>query len=699
MADGPGGGDAPTTTSSGHPGGRAGHPAPSRFSFRGDVEGLRALAIGVVLADHAQLAPFTGGYIGVDVFFVISGFLITSLLLRELDTTGRISLRRFYARRVRRLLPSTVLVLAVVLLLGWLLVSPLERRTLAVEVAAAALYVVNWQQAAEAVDYSALGTAASPVQHFWSLAVEEQFYLVWPLALLLLAWPRRRRGGPVPRRRLAVALTALALVSFGYAVHLTLTEGAAAYFVTTARAWELAAGGLLALVPAHRWRWPSWLPGLVAAAGIAFIATAALRFDDQTPFPGPAALVPVLGAAAVIAAGAASPNTAVGRLLTWRPVRYVGRVSYAWYLWHWPAVVFATLWLDGLPPALLAVVVLLSLLPAVATHHLLEEPVRRSRALAPVRRSLPLGVACTVLPVTLSAVSWHAVPTVPLASPAQARGAEALSDDDVPQRTADALRPLPEHATEDRGKVHRDGCLADQRDTTSGSCVYGVPSSDVTVVLFGDSHAMQYSPALDHIARQRDWRLVVLTKSACSPARVTLYHDQFKRPYSECDTWREHALSRIADEQPALVLTGNRETARVADDGRRLGASESAAALKDGYVDTLRALRDTGARVITLADNPHPPEDIPSCVSQSLDRLDDCAFSRGEGLDRDRVNTRAAREVTDVGLIDPTPAMCRNDTCPAVVGNVLVYRNGAHMTATYMRTMRHWLADRLPDDI
>ncbi|WP_237320745.1 acyltransferase family protein [Streptomyces sp. JJ36] len=683
------------------------------------MEGLRALAVGAVLAYHAGVNTFGGGYVGVDVFFVISGFLITGVLLRELERSGTLSLRRFYARRMRRLLPLTVVVLSTVVLLASWLMSPVQRKGVFEDVIASALYVVNWQQAQQAVDYSAAGTEASPVQHFWSLAVEEQFYLVWPLVLLAVCWwcrrGRRREdhldgrtserlgAGPGFRRRLALVLGALTVASFGYAVLLTAREGGAAYFSTAARGWELAVGGLLALVPAPRLR-PRRVSArsaatVLGAAGLAAVLGAVVWYGEDTPFPGTAALLPVLGTAAVIAAGAVAADSPVGRLLTLRPVRYVGRISYSWYLWHWPALVFATVWLGDLPTSLALAVVVLSWVPAALTHELVENYFRGAPRFAPTGAALRLGMACTLVSVLVAALPWSRVPTVPLASPEQVKGAKALEEDPTPQQRADALRPVPAEATKDKGKVHADGCLVPQRDTESPDCVYGDPASGTTVVLFGDSHAMQYAPALEQVAERRGWRLVVLTKSACTPAETTTYNPQFKREYTECGEWRSRAMERIEEESPSLVITGNRATTKAAEAGKPLDRKRSAEAVRDGFTTTLRALRDTGASVVTLADNPHPPEDIPSCVSNSLERLTECAFDERVGRGFERVNAEAAEELPDVELVDPLPVLCPDGTCPAVIGNALVYRNGAHITATYMETLGDWLDEALPQTV
>ncbi|MFD7707631.1 acyltransferase family protein [Streptomyces sp. NPDC059786] len=670
------------------------------------MEGLRALAIGLVLLYHAGMPLLPGGYVGVDVFFVISGYLITGLLVRELGRDGRVSLAGFYARRARRLLPSALAVLAAVVLAAWLLVSPAGRRTIFLDVVAAALYAVNWRLAGEAVDYSALDSAASPVQHFWSLAVEEQFYLVWPLLLIAVAWCCRRRGRDV-RPWLAGVLTVTAALSFWYALDQTREAAGAAYFSTGTRYWELAAGALLALVPATWWRrTPRRAAAAAGLAGAAGVTAAALLYDDGTAFPGPGALLPVLGTAAVVAAGAAAANTPVSRLLSLPPIRCIGRISYSWYLWHWPFLAFATVWLGELPLSVALLAVALSWIPAALTHRFVENRFRHAPARAVQRgrthrSGLALGAVCTACAVLCGAVSWSAVPSSRLADPADAPGAAVLTAGDTDlQQSADAVRPLPETADDDVDVAHDDGCLVDLLDASlAAGCVYGDTASDTTVVLYGDSHAIQWAPALRTVAEQRGWRLEILTKSSCSPAEVTLWASQLKRAYTECDTWRERALQRIEDEGPALVVTGARATNTVMSDGRRLGETASAEETEDAYADTMRRLTATGAQVLTFADNPHPDKDVPTCVSGAMNSLADCATAEDDALGFEQIGEVAAQEVDGASVIDPTRMLCRDGECPAVIGSVVVYRNGSHLTATYVRTLTSWLSGKLPASV
>ncbi|MBA2616741.1 MAG: acyltransferase, partial [Rubrobacter sp.] len=348
--------------------------ALSGGGFRPDVEGLRAVAVACVLLYHAGIPFAGGGYVGVDVFFVISGYLITGLLLRELEKTGTVSLARFYSRRAKRLLPLTVVVLAFVVVLSWLLFDPIRMDETSFGVVAAGLYVMNWLLAVEAADYFAAGLQASPVQHFWTLAVEEQFYLVWPALLLAVGWWCRRTGRGL-RPTLAAVLAAVAASSLAYGVYSTDAEAGAAYFSTLTRGWELALGGMLALAPASALgRLPGWMAGALAWAGLGAVAFAAHRFNDDTLFPGTAALIPTLGTAAIIAAGLGAGTgsaTPLGsRLLALGPVRHVGRISYSWYLWHWPPLVFAAAVWGKLSPVEGLAVLAASYVPAVLTHHL-----------------------------------------------------------------------------------------------------------------------------------------------------------------------------------------------------------------------------------------------------------------------------------------------------------------------------------------
>jgi peptidoglycan/LPS O-acetylase OafA/YrhL len=658
--------------------------------FRPDIEGLRAVAIVAVLLCHAGLPFFAGGYVGVDVFFVISGFLITRLLLGELEGTGRISLRRFYARRARRLLPLSAVLLASVGVLSLLLLSPVRAVEVSGDIVSSALYTANWHFAAQSVDYFAQDVEPSPVLHLWSLAIEEQFYLVWPTLLLAVTWFARRHYysvRPVIWATLAVVLAG----SFALGVTLTAEQPAAAYFSTFGRAWELGLGAALALLGVLPIRRAA--AAVIGWAGLAAIVCAAVAFDASTPFPGTAALLPTLGTALLILGGASLYGQARGgpaALLSLGPVRYVGRISYAWYMWHWPALIFAAAAWGPLSVEAGVAVVLASLIPTVVTHHLIEDPVRLSSALARrPGRALAVGAACMAIGVGAGVALKDSQPTMSTAPLTEVKGAAALAEQPYPQQRADAVRPNPLRARDDRSRAFYDGCLVGIDGTNSNRCLYGDPEGNRTLILFGDSHAMQYFPALEELAETHHWRLITLTKAECTPGEVRIRSMVADREYSQCDTWREDALRRIEQGSPEtalVVMSGDTAYTPYGSDGQELSGDEGASAMEAGYVASLSRITEAGIRTVVIKDTPASSSDVPGCVSEDLQNLDACAFDRVRDGTKE-FDSRAARAAPDTRLIDLTPEICPADLCRAVIGNALVYRDKSHLTATYSRTL------------
>jgi peptidoglycan/LPS O-acetylase OafA/YrhL len=685
------------------------HPdeAESGRRFRPDIEGLRAIAIVAVLLAHAGVPFLAGGYVGVDVFFVISGFLITGLLIRELEGTGTISLRGFYARRAKRLLPLSAVLLVAVGVLSMILLSPLRNTEVAGDIIASALYVANWHFAAQSVDYFAQGLEPSPVLHLWSLAIEEQFYVVWPGLMLAVTWFFRRRGHSV-RPILWVAVTAIFVGSLIYGIALTDDKPAFAYFSTFARAWELGLGAALALIGTVK------LPRLGAAAlgwaGVAAIVYASFVFNGETSFPGTAALVPTLGAAALILSGTALAATAggvtgvkagAGWVLSLAPVRYVGRISYSWYLWHWPFIIFAAaIWGPRLSVAAGLLAVAASWVPTQLTHTLIEDPVRRAPALRRLpNRAIALGLACMAVALGVGIGLRDSQPTVRLAKIGDVPGAAALVDQPVPQETATALRPNPLKARADRGRSYYEGCMVGIEGTNSNKCLYGNPTGDRTLILFGDSHAMQYFPAVDELAEIHGWRLIVLTKAECPPEEVEVKSMVEDREYSQCDDWREETLKRIekGGKSVTVVMSGDTEYTPYGPDGEELSGDEAAEAMEAGYLRTLRRIEAAGPHTVVIRDNPSSAEDVPSCVSEDIQHLGRCAFPRHKEWDRE-YDVRAAKASPETHLIDFIGDICPGEVCRAVIGNALVYRDKDHLTATFARTLEPMLENDFRED-
>jgi peptidoglycan/LPS O-acetylase OafA/YrhL len=675
-----------------------GRPAPAHH-FRPDIEGLRAVAVLLVVLSHAGVGAVAGGYVGVDVFFVISGFLITSLLIREVRRTGRISLSRFYARRALRLLPASTLVLAVTLVGTYLWLTPLRFTEFARDAAAGAAYVSNLRFADIGTDYLASAESPSPFQHLWSLAVEEQFYLVWPALILALTW---RRFSP---RVLAVVLSVLVAVSLVLSVTETARSAPWAYFGPHTRMWELGLGALVALGAGRLTRLAPWLSTTMGWAGLAAIGVAAFTFDSSTAFPGYAALLPVTGAALVLAGGCAVPSA----VLSVAPLQWIGRLSYGWYLWHWPVLMIG-------PAALgvragLGVNLLLcagALVLAAVSLVLVENPVREHAELrARPWRGLAVGGALSAGAAVVALLMSLAPPTVKTGAAAQDVPA-ALTASADPARTladliagADLDAAVPANLTPPLKKARADvphpyavKCHLGVVETAPpAECAYGDPAGTTTVVLFGDSHAAQWFPTLERIAAEQGWRLLLRTKSSCSAADTLAHLTMLKRAYTECQTWRRAQFAAFRANPPDLVVVSSSFNTE-----RPTGVTgDETPAWQAGWRRTMRALALPRTKVAFLVDTPFRSQVPSDCLAANATRPSLCVDPVGDTLRRPEVRAVAAAEAVAAGatVIDPLPWLCAA-ACPVVLGNQLVYRDTNHMTTGYARMLAPLLFPRLP---
>ena len=664
-----------------------------RVTFRSDIEGLRAVAVTLVVLGHAGVPLLAGGYVGVDVFFVISGFLITSLLLAELADTGRIAIGRFYARRMLRLLPAAATVLVATLVAAWLWLPATRFGGILIDALSSAFYFVNYRLAVQGTDYLAAEEAPSPLQHFWSLSVEEQFYLVWPLLLLLVALIWRRWG----RSHTTGVMFVLAVVVAASLTASSLqTESAApwAYFGIHTRAWELAIGALVAVAVHRGWSLPKALTGWASWAGLAAVVGAALVFTEQTAFPGWVALIPVAGTALVIHAGAAGDGGA-GRLLSLRPLTAIGKVSYGWYLWHWPVLLIGPAAL-GVDPSVAVSLVLAvgALAAAVVSYHLIENPVRRHRWLTVKSpRGLGLGAAISAGMAVIVSMGFVIAPSTTGTGEAaqvsngditEAGVTDLLADgaqiDDVPVN----LTPSLDEVGSDKPSVYPDLCHADfEVAEPKTDCFYGDVGADRTMVLFGDSHAAHWFPALEVIARDHGWRLVSLTKSACAAATVTIYTSVLDREYDECDRWRERSLDYIADLAPQMVIMPASDGSSVVDtdDPEKEWAA--------GFVESFRAVAAPGTELFHIADTPWFDENVPDCLATHLTDASQCVQSIEDALVNPKRRSMAidALRADGVTVIDPLPWFCTDTVCPVIVENQLMFRDRHHISSVYARTL------------
>ena len=679
-----------------------------------------------------------GGFIGVDIFFVISGFLITGLLLRQHESSGRIDLRHFYSRRMRRILPAVLATIAVTMVVVALVLAPLQVPGIAQDGAAAALSLGNIRFALESADYFA-ATDPSPFRHLWSLGVEEQFYLVWP-ALLIVAL-RVTRSRPA----LALGIGALTVGSFVFALWLTESFAPWAFYSLPSRLWELSLGGLLAVAAGWLARVPRFMLMPVGWIGVGLVAAGVVLIDGLTPYPGSAALLPTIGAAALIVGGANGP---VGWLLTREPVRFIGRISYSLYLWHWPILVLPSLAIgEPLPILLSCALGLSSVLVAAASWRLIEEPFRRGRvwvrrprlvvatalamAIAVAGLSVGLGdysltrVAAvgatpdgaasiaepesTPAPVSAGSTSSPApvvtpIPSGDTASPSTAGEPSATppptpSPEPTPPPAPEvipnpwplpaAIRPSLADARNDKERIIRDGCFMSLKGSKPPDCVYGNPDGAFTVALVGDSHAAHWFPAVEAIADANGWRLLIFTKASCVFVDLPIYSPILKRQYTECEAWRPQVVQRLIEEQPDLTIVSSDRwlPTSIKADGDLKRQGQAMARLLNQI---------PGAKAI-IGDTPASRVDVPVCLSRNAGDISQCATSRIEAFGRQKlVRENAAAVASKATVVDLSDAICPGDPCQAVVGNTIVQRDDHHLTATFARSLAGLLEGALP---
>jgi len=702
--------------------------AATGTTFRPDIEGLRAIAVLAVLAYHARIPGISGGYIGVDVFFVVSGFLISGLIVRELQATGTVDLATFYARRARRLLPAALVVIAATVIASAIVLPPLRVGDVAIDGAASALYVGNIRYAAQATDYLQAELDPSPLLHFWSLGVEEQFYLVWPALLLLVAGRGIRTDGTA-MRRIAIVVGLVAVGSLAMSMVLTPTDAPLAFFILPTRAWELAVGAGLVLAAASLKRLPTPMASAFVLAGLGAIAIAAVAYDLTTPFPGTAAILPVTGAALIIAGGMRTPHGPLSRLLSIAPMRFIGGISYSLYLWHWPLLVLpAAAFGMPLPGVARLALVAATFVLATASKRWIEDPIRHGRAARmPTPRTLAMagalsvavavgsiGLGAAIAPPTTVASSDDIALDLPTRTPTRTSDPAATTAPGAatprPERPATAAGPVPGDLVPSLGAVrddlpvvYEDGCHASAAETPTiddlDTCVYGAPAADTTVVVIGDSHAAHWFPALARLAEAHAWRLVSITKSACPSidTDVDIYNPTLKRPYLECAAWMDMTLERIAAESPDLVVVSNSRSTRFVIDGEAVRSTDRDDLWGAGLDATIRAVQATGAAVVVIGDTPDPAGDPPVCLSDHLDDALACATPSDEAITSTRLATeRAVAAKAGATFIDPSDWLCPTEPCPAVIGRVLVYRDGHHMTTPFARALAPYLEPLLP---
>ena len=588
------------------------------------IQGLRALAALLVTIFHARLVP--GGFIGVDIFYVISGYLITGLILREIEKTGTLDLQAFYQRRIKRLLPTSVFVLFVTAIVGMFVLPAITRDSLGRDLFAAATYISNYLFAWWQNDYQNLNATPSPFIHYWSLAVEEQFYVVWPIFILILS----RYG----KRAVLYGVAASSALSLLLSIYQTQTSPIWAFYSLPTRAWELGIGALLLFIPDKFWknRFIPWV-------GLIGIAVSALKFDENTAFPGINALLPVASTAVLIGSISKWPR-AFNDLSNNRVSQWLGSISYPLYLWHWPALVLPSSAL-GRPLRIRERIlcILLTIILAHLTSKYIEQPIRHKKVAG---KKVYLFFAAT----TIASLVAGLIISSTASSMINVKGTDyKFNLTKVMQKPA----------------VYGDGCHVNYGETKSGYCTYGDKNSPTTIVLYGDSHAAQWFPTLEKLAMEHGFKLVSLTKSACPSVDVPR-EDQGAFKNVHCQKWRENSIARIKSIHPAAVIMSSFQYFTPPN-----GYPDRDKWWNDGQTRLLAELRGTSDHLIYISDTPRPLRDVPNCLaSRDSHTCDSTVKSKNE-------------IISGFQKIDPTPWLC-STFCPAIQNGYVVYRDASHIS-------------------
>lgn len=647
-----------------------------RPEFRADLEGLRGVAILLVVLFHAGISSLAGGFVGVDVFFVLSGFFITGLLERETEVTGGINLTDFYARRALRLLPPLLVVLLATLIAVMWLYAPIDRAGIAGNARAVAMYSGNMAFASNSVDYFSSGE--NPLLHTWSLAVEQQFYVFWPMLFVLVALAFERPAAATSpfafpgvlrstHKPLLIAVVVTGVISFIASMLLTRSAQSWAFFSMPTRVWEFALGGATALLMnsrtasgSKRWMWLQF-------AAVVAIAFAVVTYDRSTPYPGVAALVPALAAVALLIGGQFAPYGAVSRVLAFQPFRWLGGLSYAWYLWHWPLVGLAGVLNPtiGVFGKLVWCVVALAL--AWITYRYVEHPSRNGHI-----STMPSGrIAIGAFSVTVFAALL-------------AHGALMLAE----RRMREPAQQTFAAARESR--VNH-GCWVNNIENFSRTCEFGDVHSKTTVVLFGDSHAEHWFGALDRAGKERGWKVVLMVMGGCPVAQLPeLKRTGIKSYYDACTRFREAMMQRIVALKPAAAVLSSFDH-YVSRDGEKSTWKQTPETWQAGLRSTYSRLSAAGIPVVAIRGTPRTGFAVPACLSRREAKLmlaQSCEYDLASSLIPSAVaaQTEAARGL-NVRFVDMNDQVCSTAPCQVMKNNIVVFTDDNHLTVDFSRSV------------
>lgn len=682
--------------------------APKRLP-RADIQGLRALAVLAVIADHLYAYP-RGGFVGVDIFFVLSGFLITGLLLRENEKTGSISFTGFYRRRAKRILPAALLVLVATVIAARLIFNSVRAGAIQTDGVWAALFAANWRFLTESTDYFNVGGPVSPLQHYWSLSIEEQFYFVWPWLMLGIFAALARLSKRTSRVAVGLAMAAIVGASFAWAMVESESDPANAYFDTFARVWELGVGALLAVAAPLFLRWPTALRAALGWAGLVAAIASLWVVDPDVGFPAPWAALPVLATALVIAAGT-MPEGGQHRAmypLTSKTAGYIGDISYSLYLWHFPIIVLGIALIgDSTADKVILLAVIAS--ASIFSFHLVEDPIRRSalferrssrQPIFPVEvtrhyRYWSLGLVAAVV-FTMAATLIFRTPEPPnevvLTSPSASEEPDP-STPSLPEQealaaeitTAVQLREWPKTSPTFEQVLADPEAPDDLYACGSGttldlaSCSWGAEDPKHTAVIAGDSMSVMYATTLRPLFESLPgWRVYLVGAFGCAFSDVDTHAEEQPPAGDYCPTRREAAQAAIAELNPDLLLVSNTVFPYyVSGEDQRMTEAQ----WREHLGGAIEQASDHVGQTVILA--PPPVEKNPADCYSPGSTPADCVGRVGDSWNLRAVTERAVATDTGSIWVDSEPWFCVRGYCPMTVGNHVVKFDPTHITPEY----------------
>ncbi|MBW4935563.1 acyltransferase family protein [Marinobacter sp. F4206] len=649
------------------------HHNDSALKLRLDLQGLRAIAVSVVFLAHAGVVGFSGGYIGVDLFFILSGFLITGVLYKEYEASGRLNVLAFYSRRIKRLLPAMVLMIGLTLLASFVLLPSFQAKAQVGSAPFASLWLSNFYFSFNELDYFNELGQNDLFLHTWSLGVEEQFYLIWPFLFLLPTFfLRGRRPAEVNlQRHIVLGLALVFISSLALCLYWTKNSPLLAFYQMPSRAWQFALGALLFFgvyrPEFRRNQAPNKLAGLLLLAiGTVAVALSVHLYNDRMPYPGWAALLPSFGAALIILAGSLIPEKR--NPLACGPLVWLGNRSYSLYLWHWPVLLLFEAIYGSLTVELIGAVTLISLVLTEITYRLVERPFWKGRLSYFAPKKIVQCGALVMLVALLG--SFHAA-------------RQPLVDDGFSDQWR-ADYPIIYSMPCDSWFVHN----------KVQPCEFGAEDAEKTVMLLGDSVGAQWFSLIGLPYLQRDWRYIVLTKSSCPMVDHPYFYDRIKQVYTVCEEWREKILERLPEWEPDVVVVGSASTYGFSDQEWISGSQR-----------VWKEIRSTGAQVVVLPGTPTLGIDAPSCIKRevksrttdiagacSRDQSDDEAYRVSELLEV------AASDMPNVDVLELNSVVCPSAICSAMTEEgIVVYRDSQHLTDSFVISITPKILPQLPE--